>query len=156
MKKDAIRAIKDLIVTKSDLNEFLFQIEEVNGSLYNTKESPERALAQALSREKKDVILAYAESAGSSSMNPADIQKILQEVKETLLKLPVIEFKVAFEPAEQFILRLVEWVHQYISPDAIIEVKVDRNIIGGVQISYNGRYHDYSVIKYLQEIQTRK
>ncbi len=156
MKKDAIRAIKDLVITKADLAEFIFQLEEANGSLYNTKETPAKALGLAVSHQKKEAVVAFAEATGRSITNPADMQKVLQEVKELLLKLPVVEFKIAFDPAEQFIFHLVEWVHQYISPDAILELKVDRNLIGGVQISYNGRYHDYSVIKYLQEVQTRK
>lgn len=156
MKKDAVRVITDLIVTKADLNEFIFQLEEANGHLYNTKDSPEKAIGNAVSHEKKEAIVAYAEAAGRGTSNPADMQTVLQEVKEILLALPVIEFKIAFDPAEQFVFRLAEWAHQNIAPDAVLELKIDRNLIGGVQISYKGKYHDYSVIKYLQEVQTQK
>lgn len=156
MKKDVIRAIIDLIVTKSDLTEFIFQLEEANGALYKTKETPEKALGLALVHENKEAIIAFAEAEGRSITDPAEMQKVLQEVKEIMLNLPVIELKIAFNPAEQLVLRLVEWVRQNISPDAILELKVDRNLIGGAQISYNGRYHDYSVIKYLQEVSIQK
>ena len=70
-------------------------------------------------------------------------------LKDKVTKLPVLELTLAVDPSEKLLQDVQEWVAVNVHMKVLIETKVNSKLIGGLMISINGYYHDYSIAKLL-------
>ncbi|OGM10671.1 hypothetical protein A2159_02435 [Candidatus Woesebacteria bacterium RBG_13_34_9] len=61
-----------------------------------------------------------------------------------LKKIKEVGLVIAFEPSQDFIDRMSEFLKQIIGSSVILNITYDPYIIGGAQIIYKGVYKDYS------------
>jgi hypothetical protein len=78
-------------------------------------------------------------------------QPALEVLKEKLQNLPVLTLTLSFFPDAKTIEKLSTWVKSNIANQVIIDFQNDSEILGGAQISYNGKYLDDSLKKKLDE-----
>lgn len=82
------------------------------------------------------------------------LDKIL-EVKDTLAsdleKIKVIKIILAVKPSAGVILTLDEFFQKILNKKVIFDIEVDPKLIGGIQIVFDGKYGDYSVLKLIDE-----
>lgn len=71
--------------------------------------------------------------------------KYLEELKQALLKLPIVELTIAFSPSQNDINEVLAAIRSEINPEAIIDISVNPYLIAGAQIIYEGKYHDGSI-----------
>jgi hypothetical protein len=81
--------------------------------------------------------------------NQAIVNKRIDELKDKLRAMRVIQLTLAFQPDEEAIKLFSEWVKKNISPNTLIDLQFDKTIVGGALIISEGQYKDYSVRKKL-------
>lgn len=84
--------------------------------------------------------------------NVPRIKEYLVVLKEGIRKLKNIKFTIAFEPKESTIDSLFAWVSQNLKVGLILDVNVDKTILGGAIIEYEGKYEDLSLRKRMEEM----
>lgn len=76
----------------------------------------------------------------------------LKKVKERLLGMPVVAITIAFWPTEEFVAELSKWIKDNVSQEAVIDLKIDPSIGGGVLLTYKGRYIDNTLNKGIVDV----
>ncbi len=80
------------------------------------------------------------------------IQEYLIGIKEEIQKFKTLKLSLAFEPSEHTIDNLFAWVIQNLGSYVILDIDVDKKILGGAIIEYEGRYEDLSLKKRVEEV----
>ena len=73
---------------------------------------------------------------------PSPVRKILREVHK-------VKFTLAFDPTPEFTTKLYDWFKTVIKDLFILDIYVQKEIVGGFLASYKGVYVDKSASKML-------
>ncbi|OGV90336.1 hypothetical protein A2783_04210 [Microgenomates group bacterium RIFCSPHIGHO2_01_FULL_45_11] len=140
----------DLIVgrtkTTVDKDKLSAEIAVVKAAIFKKPEVLESVLRHDLRAWVADVV----REGLSATKNP---DKWLDDIVRALENHHIIELTVAFEPTEVIIEHFAGWIDRELKDKFLLEVKTDRRLIAGTTISYQGKYHDYSLRKIFQKFQ---
>lgn len=72
------------------------------------------------------------------------LEDYFERLEEYIKSLGRVNLTLAFEPSRKFLEEIAEWFEKNLGKKVILAILVKEEIIGGVQIEYNGKYKDYS------------
>ena len=124
---------------------FLDEIDMVRNSLYLTKPGAFDELLQTQVRAS-----IAAELQKLCAVPGVDLRKLCADLTQLVHGLPVVGVTLAFEPTNAFLTQLINMVHGKIA-NALVNVRVDSTIVAGAIIEIDGKYHDQSVKKKIEE-----
>ncbi len=78
-------------------------------------------------------------------------QEFLKGLIEALHKAPIVKIEVAFEPKVRTIDLLSKWAKTKVGNDTLIEIKKIPELLLGATVSFNGKYDDLTLLKFLNE-----
>lgn len=81
----------------------------------------------------------------TSQFNKDNIYDKLQELEDQAKKLPNLTVYLAFEPNEEAVRLIGQFLRNQFSHDLMCEFKIDPSLIGGCSLVWKGVYKDYSV-----------
>jgi hypothetical protein len=84
------------------------------------------------------------------SEDKRDRIEILTGVKKDLTDLPLLKMTLAIKPDSATIDVLSAWARKNITADVILDLSYDPAIIAGAQISWKGKYGDFSLRKKIE------
>jgi hypothetical protein len=76
-----------------------------------------------------------------------DIKEYFDEIDKSLSSVPVLAVAISFEPSEKFVEKLSTWLKENISKDLVVDILFNTQLIGGIQLSFRGKYLDLSLRK---------
>ena len=140
--------IFESVRTKHELDLLVAEIATLKESLYETKAA---TFDEILKKKVRDHI---------ADMIKLDIKKdekitnreYLDGLEKALKKIKVIVLTISFEPTEETVQNVFEWVNKNLGAGIIIHFLTRPAIVGGVIIESNGKYHDYSIARNLDEL----
>jgi F0F1-type ATP synthase delta subunit len=68
------------------------------------------------------------------------------------LKIPKVKLEIAFEPREEFILKIEEWFREKVKKRMILDIIVNPKVIGGARIEFQGKWKDFSLEKEIEKL----
>lgn len=83
--------------------------------------------------------------------NRQEAKDFLAKMKKSLADLPTVSLTLALAPSQALGKRLASWLGEFVAPNAILDITVDKAILGGVLISFRGHYYDFSLKKKLEK-----
>lgn len=137
--------IMEIVKTKEEAARFVEDLKKLADSLFNAKSDFEQALKKNIPFPKKEKLLEMLKNNNIDKNNFSQMQEFLSLLLETIEKMPVLTIKIGFEPREETIENISEWLQLKLGKNILLEAEVDKNIIAGALISYNGAYKDYSL-----------
>lgn len=81
--------------------------------------------------------------------NQAVVNKQVEELKDKLRTIRVLQLTLAFQPDEEAIVLFSDWVKKNVGTNVVIDLQFDKTIVGGALLISEGQYKDYSVRKNL-------
>lgn len=84
--------------------------------------------------------------------NKEMIKDFLKQLKERLQNLQLIKLTLAFSATQHAIDRIYDWILKNVGDRYILDIQVDKSMLGGAIISFEGRYIDLSLRKTLDEV----
>jgi F0F1-type ATP synthase delta subunit len=125
------------------LKENLFKNDSFTEILKSDKTPYPTLVKQALQKEKLP--------------NNKEGLKIAIESLESKLKLlKQINLTLGFTPDDSTVTTIYSWVKQNLGENIILNIEVKPEILGGVIVSFNGLYSDFSLKKTLENISIEK
>ncbi|MGE5041443.1 MAG: F0F1 ATP synthase subunit delta [Candidatus Levyibacteriota bacterium] len=131
-----------MIYTKNDLVLFYKEIDQVIADLFKSTEGIKKVLDDQMGHEKSEKIMAFLRASGIDVTNQVKIQEQLQIIKELGNLLPVVSLTLAFEPSAKSTKNISLWFNRNLEQKVLLEISLERGIIGGAHISLDGLYHD--------------
>lgn len=140
------KEILSLVRTKDEADELLSEIGKLSSSLYKTGAT---SYEDALSSIRISVSNAIKKALREESIDKA---KFLKDLAEAIKAYGVLKLTLAFEPSDHVIEKLHRWVVANVGANNILEVELDKTILGGAIIAFKGKYADLSLKKRLEEV----
>ena len=137
--------LSDLFTTKAEANEFVSRIASISDMFFQTGFNLERAFIQHFGVNKADRLLALMRD---RNIPPGDLpaaKDFLFALATKIPTIPVITLTVAFEPEEQTLESISEWFLVNMNMQMLFSIIIDRNVVGGATITYNGKFFDFSI-----------
>lgn len=139
------------ILTIEDTNSFYKEIDQFTSKLFQVSTTLDQALNESFNKQKKDAFLSILKEQGIEPSDQIKIQELLKKIKEEAKIFPVITIKLGYDPTREHIESFSDWFISRIKRKVILKILVERNLIGGAYITYNGLFKDFSVKKRVQD-----
>jgi len=88
--------------------------------------------------------------------DPDAAENYLRDLKDRLTGLKTLGLRIAFEPTDSTIDKLISYVRKSITKEIILDVEIDPGIFGGAQITYMGEFRDFSLKRLFEEEYKKK
>lgn len=137
--------LSELFNTKPQAVDFAARIDFIINKVFEKTFNPEKLLLEQFGIEKKEKLMTLMRDNRVNLNSRIDIKNFLEKVKEKINGMTVVSIVIAFEPKEKSLQTLSRWFISNINKQVLFDVKVDRSLIGGAAILYQGKYLDYSI-----------
>ena len=87
----------------------------------------------------------------AKELNEAEILQRLTEFRRYLQTLPSLELTIAFEPDEAFKQQVSKELTTPVNRNLMVKFIINKEIIAGCLINFNGKFADYSLLKTLED-----
>lgn len=141
----------NLVRTNQEKMEFLSAIDELIGSLYSLKGNMGRKIDSVFPYKKKEKILSLLQENQVSLSDRSGVLKFFTGLSQIVKCLPVVNVQLAFEPNEEIIERIYSWFYLNLGREVVLDVVVNKDIMGGVVVVAGGKYLDFSLRKKIEK-----
>ena len=142
----------DFFKTKSQANDFLQGLAKISEMSYLTNFNLEKAFMDQFGLEKKDKFLSFIRENNLDLQSASNIKAFLTKMQEEVTSLPIMPITIAFEPKDQTLKTLSDWVQVNLKKQVLFEIKVDKNLVAGATITFKGKFKDFSIKEKFTEI----
>lgn len=133
--------LSGFFVTKSQANDFVRGISNIIDKMYELNFNLENAFAQEFGIDKRDKFVQLLHENTHKNLSLKDyLNSFIEQVKT----LPELDITIAFEPNNDTLKAISQWFIISYGKQVLININVDKNIIAGASINYQGKYKDYS------------
>ena len=145
MKSSLSSIILEDVYTKQDAYVLLDSLMQLEKFLYSTKINIASKLGELFSEKKTKAITDFLKKEKIDLKNPQVLVKTLAGVKQTIKDMSVIQIQLAIAPTEEILASIVKWFEKNGKRKSLLDIQVNKALIGGLIISKQGLYKDYSV-----------
>ena len=138
------------LILKEDAEQFMDSIDQAIDMLFQSRVSFEAALGDIFSREHKKEILRLLDEQKIVTTQLTEVEAFFRDLKDRVSNIPVLQLTLAIHPSEKILRNIQDWVEENVNMKVFMETKVNPKLIGGLMISINGYYHDYSLSKLMK------
>ena len=143
--------MKGLIKTTDELHDFALEIDFLLTCVFKSKNKSLDDLLEKIS-PKSALILKNVLSKNKLAENNKDLIGKALLAQKNKLNYKIISITLAFEPSETTIGNIYSWVMEKLGTEYILDIDIDKTIMAGAIISFNGSYKDFTVKKNLEEV----
>lgn len=143
--KEFLASMFNTIYTKEDLVLFYKEIDQLMTLIFTGSGTVEEKMDQILSPDKKKSLLSYFQATHTRPENVVEVKEALSKVGKLGNLLPVISLALAFEPTESTIKTISNWFLRRLHTRVVLDIALERSVIGGAYISFNGTYRNYTL-----------
>lgn len=136
---EEIRTIEDLRLVASELDRLMVSLYNADAGAFKT------LLTTNIQRSLSDAITQSASEQQLSLDNYEQLEQYFSGLKQTLMKLPVLQLTLAYRPTNEHIISLSEWIRRETNKSVVLQLHYNQNILGGAIITFEGRYLDLSL-----------
>ncbi len=140
------------LYTSEDVKNVLADFETLSASLFlSKKEKVAGKLENILSFELSDSIKQYAKDNKINLEDKEKCKQLLDEISKELRQLPIITLYLAFSPTEGYLKKIASLLYGYCNQKVLLEIVIEKVVLGGAIIAWKGVYKDYSLRKTIDE-----
>lgn len=128
------------IRTRTEADQLIEEIELLKNSLY---EDGERSFGSTLNSKVRYWVAEIIKE----EVKNINIEEYLENLTQMIKQMEEFKLTLAFEPSNSGINMFVNYLREQLTGSLVLEIEHDPNILGGTIISYQGKYHDFSLVK---------
>lgn len=123
-------------------------LEKMEEKLFQTKgKSISELITCFFPKKQADSILSLCRTNAISLDNSPQVEQFIKTLAKQMNDLPVLNVTLAFEPSEETITLLSTWVQSNIGHGVLLGIQIDKTILGGAIVQWQGIYKDFSLLK---------
>ena len=147
---DTVASAQDLAIVIRDVQSYS---KWASRELIKQKVAGKSAGTQPIvGKEASDIIRTWSEG---EPITQASIDALVQSLEDYKKTAPTITITLAAIPAGDVKAKLAAWCRKELSQNVLISFRLNRNILGGMVVSYGSHIHDWSFKRKLLESNTQ-
>jgi F0F1-type ATP synthase delta subunit len=143
-----MNSIKDVIATAFErdlLTQFLDQFDQI---IFNSQFIVKNFIAEKLQSPLAEFVCSYLTQSGEGS-DALFVQS--KRLRQEVAGLPVITLTVPFRVDQQIASGITAKAREVTGLPVLVELKIDKSLIGGAVVEGNGRVGEYSFRRYFEK-----
>src|SRR5690348_9883520 len=137
--------LSDFFTTKAQASDFSARLATIGEATYQTSFNLEKALMDQFGVDKKDKLMAIIRENNISVGSAPQVKEFVAKLQEAIAQIPLLPLTIAFEPTGQILKNMSDWFFMNLKKQVLFDIKIDKNIIAGAAVTYNGKFLDFSV-----------
>ena len=139
------------IRTQDEANDMLTNLNEFMASLYSTKDI---SLEDHFSRLPKNLSYELQQAIKKDDLinNKSALREFTSKLQNKIKTCKTLRATLAFQPDDETITIFSTWAKKNIGSNIILDIEVNKEVVGGAVIIVDGQYKDYSVRKKLAQV----
>jgi F0F1-type ATP synthase delta subunit len=137
--------LSEFMTTKAEANDFLSRLNATTEKLFQTNFNLHKVLTEQFGVTKSDRFLSLLLNNNINAESLPAVKDFLHKLQEQVTQLPVLSITIAFEPSQQTLASLSEWFLVNLKKQMLFDITVDKRLVAGAMINYNGKHLDFSV-----------
>jgi len=143
--------VLEFVQTTDQAEQFVVKLQYIISLLYNRTYTVSQILSEVLPYDKRDKLLQLCQRYGINLQDPGSIEQFLMGLKDAVQKCPVLIIRVGFEPSQRSLEIFSRWLGAQ-GRGMLLDITVDKRIVGGAILGAYGKYKDYSIRNKIFEI----
>lgn len=137
--------LSDFFSTKSQALFFSACLHAITDKIYETNFDLEKNLSEQIGSIKTEkFLMLMRDNDIPIASNPALIE-FFRCIQDTISSLPSAGITMAIEPNDQMLKSISNWLLLNLKKQILIEPEIDKNIIAGAAVSFQGKRLDSSI-----------
>lgn len=128
-----------MLRTKEDLEILRGELMMLENALYQTTNKYNNVLRNDIRSWVSEIIVKESKNEG--------MDRYIKKMKGDLLEVPILTVSIYFEPSNLFIETISNWLKNNIDERLVVDILLNSASLGGIQLSYKGKYLDLSLRK---------
>ena len=137
--------LSDFFITKKQANDFIESLNNIIDQLFEVNFNLETSLTNEFGIDKKDKFMNLLRDLKMNNSSNEAIKELLLGFQDTVRNLPVLNLTIAYEPNESSLKAFLEWFLYTLKKQFLIDIQIDKKLIAGATINFNGKFKDYSI-----------
>ena|SRR5258708_2186328 len=129
--------------TRPELDALKEQVGQLETGIYQSKSDTFDKVLGSVSPSLANLI--------REDIRTIDKITFIRELKKKLDNVEFMQLTMAFTPSEGGLTKISNWVHENLGQNIILEVVINKAIIGGARVAVNGKYVDLSLKKIIEK-----
>lgn len=150
-KKEPFHIILEDLITRWDVKTYLDHLDMLESHLFNIKVDILEKMGEYFPHDKKEKLLEAAKDSSVDVKDPQEFQGFIKDLRKEIEALPIVILRIAYEPTEKSLKILSGWFVRTYGKKVLFDLIIDRSLVGGAVIEFNGRVKDYSLKTYLKK-----
>jgi len=142
-----LTSITNYLQTKYSINEVISSLDKISTELFKDKKPINEILQQDVPYPLSEDLKKLAKEHEANIEDDLEADKFFSEVRKAILRLPILTVTTGLPPTLELTKEVNSWVLANIKDLVAIDFEVDRSLIAGAVIRFNGKSRDYSVKK---------
>ena len=143
--KEVYNDLRPLVRTTGERDALFEEIDTIISKLYDTDPDSLDVIIASQARTDAARIISHILAALNVSKNSKAVEEALEDIKKYLHERDILRMDIAFEPNEETTGLVGGWVSRNIAGHVLVEFVINRTLIGGVRISFQGRYKEVTL-----------
>jgi hypothetical protein len=131
--------------TKKEANQLTALFEKIEDALFKENFSLGTTLSKNTSYDQAEQIKKVLRDSNINMESKDELREALKSLRKQLTALPIIHLILAFSPNDEIVDMIHDWFYNNYKKMVLLDISIDKSIIGGSVISFNGRANDYSL-----------
>jgi F0F1-type ATP synthase delta subunit len=144
--------ILELLDSKAQADEFVNQLNDLNEHLFNKDIDVLKKIKTTMPILKSERIINLIQNNGINLNDTIRIQTLLQDIKDVILSIPIVNITVPFEPKDDDLKRMTAWFNVNFQTKMFPKLTFDSSLIGGAAIGFKGNYTEFTLVKALENL----
>lgn len=144
-----------LINAVEDATGFIEGLQRLSNILFSTQKVNDQAIKEFLGEERAIAVLGYCKNNEISIENTLSFQSFIEKLISEIEQLPKVRLYLAFEPTQDSLKQFSDWFLKEYKVKFLFHIQVEKDIVGGAVMVFNGVYKDYSLKRKLNELTTK-
>lgn len=148
---DNIDTILSHIRIQAEAQELLTKLDAFGTTLYSTQT---KSIENYFSHLPKPITDALHETFDNllSTSNNTEAHHLISQLQDKMHALRILQLTIAFDPDDTTLTVFSSWAKNNIGNDVVLDIQINKTLVGGAIIVLDGQYRDYSVHKKLSQV----
>ncbi len=140
--------------TRKDANELILLFEDLSGKLFKEDLTAENLFKEKLPYDLSSILQKMSAEENISLLDKTTLQKFLTQIQENITSLPTVHIILALDPTYEMIEEITNWFYDTYKKLVLLDITIDKDLIAGTVLSFNGRANEYSLRNQINQMHT--
>jgi F0F1-type ATP synthase delta subunit len=149
--------LSNYLQTSHHIKEVIYALDNLHAEIFKKQRTPLEVLKTDVPFPLSDSLINLAANDYKVDLNSSiDAEMFFKELREQISQLPILTITVAKPPTLDLVKQINDWVIANIKGFAATDFVIDKTLIGGAIIDFQGKTRDHTIKKLITGVSTLK